>query len=106
MLFHNKRHPKDMGVPEIEEFLTHLATTKNVSASTQNQAFSSILSPDRSVLHNYNHRIPQPIHIRLSANSLAIAQSDSKIVPTATNSTTPALQKTKPAARSPIAPPR
>jgi Phage integrase, N-terminal SAM-like domain len=25
ILFHNKRYPKDMGVPEIEEFLTHLA---------------------------------------------------------------------------------
>jgi hypothetical protein len=34
ILFHNKRHPKDMGIPEIEEFLTHLATAQNVSAST------------------------------------------------------------------------
>jgi len=25
ILFHNKQHPKDMGVPEIEAFLTHLA---------------------------------------------------------------------------------
>lgn len=24
ILFHNKRHPKDMGVPEIEAFLTHI----------------------------------------------------------------------------------
>ena len=24
ILFHNKRHPQDMGVPEIREFLTHL----------------------------------------------------------------------------------
>ena len=36
--FHNKRHPKDMGVPEIEEFLTHLAVDRNVSPSTQNQS--------------------------------------------------------------------
>lgn len=36
--FHNKRHPKDMGVPEIEAFLTHLAVEENVAGSTQNQA--------------------------------------------------------------------
>ncbi|TES92356.1 MAG: hypothetical protein E3J94_02715 [Desulfobacteraceae bacterium] len=29
--FYNKRHPKDMGVPEIEAFLTHLAVEKNVA---------------------------------------------------------------------------
>ncbi len=38
ILFHDKRHPKDMGVPEIEAFLTHLAVTQQVSAATQNQA--------------------------------------------------------------------
>jgi integron integrase len=43
ILFHNKRHPQEMGVPEIEAFLTHLAVTENVAASTQNQAFSSLL---------------------------------------------------------------
>jgi hypothetical protein len=35
-LFHNKRHPKDLGVPEIEEFLTHLAVEGNVLAATRN----------------------------------------------------------------------
>jgi hypothetical protein len=51
ILFHNKRHPKDMGNPEIEAFLTHLAVTGNVAASTQNQAFSAILFLYRSVLN-------------------------------------------------------
>ena len=32
--FHNKRHPKNMGVPEIEAFLTHLAVEGNVAGST------------------------------------------------------------------------
>jgi Phage integrase, N-terminal SAM-like domain len=41
ILFHNKRHPKDMGVPEIEKFLTHLAVEGNVAAATQNQSFST-----------------------------------------------------------------
>ena len=43
ILFHNKRHPREMGAPEIEAFLTHLAVEGNVAASTQNQAFSAIL---------------------------------------------------------------
>ncbi|KAA3638617.1 MAG: integron integrase [Proteobacteria bacterium] len=43
ILFHHKRHPKDMGKAEIEQFLTHLATHRNVAASTQNQAFNALL---------------------------------------------------------------
>jgi hypothetical protein len=34
ILFHNKRHPKDMGNAEVEAFLTHLAVDLNVAAST------------------------------------------------------------------------
>ena len=44
------RHPQDMGVAEIEAFLTHLAVDKNVAASTQNQAFSAIMFLYRHVL--------------------------------------------------------
>ena len=36
ILFHNKRHPNEMGTPEIEAFLTHLAIDQHVAASTQN----------------------------------------------------------------------
>ncbi len=36
ILFHNKRHPREMGAAEIGQFLTHLASGKEVSASTQN----------------------------------------------------------------------
>lgn len=43
ILFHGKRHPKEMGAPEIEAFLSALVTDRNVSASTQNLALSSIL---------------------------------------------------------------
>ena len=43
ILFHNKRHPKEMGKSEIEQFLTHLAVDRNVSPTTQNQAFNAIL---------------------------------------------------------------
>lgn len=43
ILHHGKRHPRDMGVAEVEDFLTHLAVARNVSASTQNQAKSALL---------------------------------------------------------------
>ncbi len=50
ILFHGKRHPREMGAPEIEQFLTHLATQENVAASTQNQALSALLFLYRDVL--------------------------------------------------------
>ncbi len=50
ILFHNKRHPKDMGAPEINAFLSHLAVNNNVAASTQNQALSAILFLYKEVL--------------------------------------------------------
>ena len=43
ILFHRKRHPADMGLPEVNAFLTHLAVEGHVSASTQNQALSALL---------------------------------------------------------------
>ena len=50
ILFHGKRHPAEMGVAEINAFLTHLAVEGRVSASTQNQAFSALLFLYKSVL--------------------------------------------------------
>ena len=43
IFFHGKRHPFEMGEPEINQFLTDLAVNKKVRASTQNQALSAIL---------------------------------------------------------------
>ena len=50
ILFHNKRHPKEMGEKEINEFLTHLAVKENVAASTQNQALCAIVFLYKHVL--------------------------------------------------------
>jgi len=50
ILFHEKRHPLDMGASEAEQFLSWLASEKSVSASTQNQALSAILFLYRQVL--------------------------------------------------------
>lgn len=58
ILFHNKHHPKDMGAPEIEAFLTGLAVEENVAASTQNQALNAIV-------FLYNMVLQQPIDFPL-----------------------------------------
>jgi integron integrase len=50
ILFHGKRHPRDMGAAEVEAFLSYLATEGNVSASTQNQSLSALLFLYREVL--------------------------------------------------------
>ena len=50
IFFHNKRHPVEMGEPEIAQFLSSLAHDAGVSASTQNQALNAILFLYREVL--------------------------------------------------------
>lgn len=51
ILFHNKKHPSEMGKVEIEAFLTFLAVKKKVSPTTQNQAFHAILFLYEKVLN-------------------------------------------------------
>jgi site-specific recombinase XerD len=60
ILFHNKRHPSEMGGDEVNAFLTHLAVNQNVAASTQNQALCAILFLYREVLQ-------QELDLRLDA---------------------------------------
>ena len=43
IVFHDKRHPKDMGAPELNRFLSHLATKLQLSASSQNQALNALV---------------------------------------------------------------
>lgn len=50
ILFHNKRHPQEMGDREINQFLTHLAVKARVASSTQNQALCAILFLYKQVL--------------------------------------------------------
>ncbi len=69
IIFHDKRHPKEMGAEEISAFLTHLAVKEKVSASTQNQAFFAILFLYRDVLKivlpkiEGVHRAKRPEHL-------------------------------------------
>lgn len=48
--FHQLRHPDNMGTPEVEAFLTHLAVDGHVAASTQNQALAALLFLYQGVL--------------------------------------------------------
>jgi integron integrase len=50
IVFHGKRHPDALGAPEVTGYLSHLASNRQVSASTQNQAFSALLFLYREVL--------------------------------------------------------
>jgi len=50
ILFHNKRHPKDMRAAKIERFLSWLATERGAPSATQNQALFAILFLYREVL--------------------------------------------------------
>jgi integron integrase len=51
--FHNKKHPSELDASHIREYLTHLAVTMNVAASTQNVALSALLFLYKEVLHSH-----------------------------------------------------
>ncbi len=48
--YEKKRHPKEMGAREVERFLSHLASSENVAASTQRQALNALVFLYRDVL--------------------------------------------------------
>lgn len=50
ILFHHKRHPRELDADAVRAFLTHLAVNEHVAASTQNQAFNALLFLYRQVL--------------------------------------------------------
>jgi site-specific recombinase XerD len=51
ILFHGKRHPRDMGAIEVGSFLSDLAVRRHVAASTQNQALNALVFLYGQVLH-------------------------------------------------------
>ena len=50
ILFHDKRHPLEMGEKEVSDFLSYLAINRKVAPSTQTQALSALLFLYRQVL--------------------------------------------------------
>jgi len=69
ILFNNKRHPREMGAPELTAFLSDLAVQRHVAAATQNQALNAILFLYRDVLKidlpwlNEVQRAKKPQHL-------------------------------------------
>ena len=59
ILFHGKRHPKEMGGEEVSSFLNYLVNKENVSASTQNQALSAIIFLYKQILDIDVGEIPE-----------------------------------------------
>ena len=64
IVFHGRRHPSEMGAPQISAFLAWLATEQRVAASTQNQALSAVLFLYRAVLRVEVGAIEQVPHAR------------------------------------------
>jgi integron integrase len=50
IVFHGRKHPREVGAAGVEQFLTHLAVERKVSAATQNQALQALLFVYRHVL--------------------------------------------------------
>lgn len=90
--WHQLKHPRDMGAPEVEAFLTMLATQRHVSASTQNQALSALLFLYREVLGiqlpwmqqikrpGYAKRIPSVLTKEEVAGVLALLEGQNALV--------------------------
>jgi hypothetical protein len=72
VLYHNMRHPLEMGEEEISEFLTYLAVEENVAASTQNRALSALLFLYREVLRN---DLDSPLELLAHRKRLRLFQS-------------------------------
>jgi integron integrase len=66
ILFHDKRHPKDMGAPEVQAFLTHLAVERHVSPSTQNQAKAALIFLYRNLLYINLPWLSEVVHAKAS----------------------------------------
>ena len=43
IVFSGKRHPRELGAPDVTAFLSHLAVDEGVAAATQNQALAALL---------------------------------------------------------------
>jgi integron integrase len=66
VVYHGKRHPRELGAPEVQAFLTWLAVERDVSASTQNQALCALLFLYREVLRIDLPRIEEAVRARRS----------------------------------------
>ncbi|MGX9517489.1 integron integrase [Vibrio mediterranei] len=52
IVYHDKKHPKEMGTAEVEDFLSYLITSRNLAMRTQNQALNALVFLYKHILHN------------------------------------------------------
>lgn len=64
ILFHGKKHPNELGEPEVTEFLSDLASEGQVSASTQNQALAALLFLYSEVLGRELEELSNVVHAK------------------------------------------
>ncbi len=78
--FHGRKHPKHMGEAEVVAFLSHLAVSGNVAASTQNQALNALCFLYKNVLERplgelhgaVRAKRPQKLPVVLSQDEVAL----------------------------------
>jgi integron integrase len=81
ILFHDKRHPREMGSAEIEAFIAFLANERHVAASTQNQALSAILFLYRNVLEQKLELPANIVHVGRPARlPVVLTQAEARAV--------------------------
>ncbi|OIN27982.1 integrase [Vibrio barjaei] len=52
IVYHDKKHPKEMGTAEVEDFLSYLITSRNLAMRTQNQALNALVFLYKHILHD------------------------------------------------------
>ena len=65
IVFHGRRHPRELGAPEVSAFITWLAVEQHLAGSTQNQALSGLLFLYKEVLHQSLGEVALPPRARL-----------------------------------------
>ncbi|WP_394151359.1 integron integrase [Vibrio maritimus] len=83
IVYHNKRHPSEMGTREVEEFLSHLVTDRNLAMRSQNQALNAMVFLYKHVIHkpidvnmrfkksNKNKKLPTVLTVKEVASLLS-----------------------------------
>jgi site-specific recombinase XerD len=75
IVFHRKRHPRELGEPEVTAFVSSLAA-RGVSASTQNQALNAILFVYSAVLHQQLERMNEIVRAQRPARLPVVLSRD------------------------------
>ena len=94
IFFHDKKHPGEMGEPEVEAFLTWLAVERKVAKSTQNQAFNALIFLYREVLKRpLEGRIDAVRSFKKQRLPIVMGKEETQRVLSAMNGTTQLMAK-------------